>query len=254
MAAAMPVKLWRSDEICLRRLRVDATALAADVYRLVCRTDFHAPGFCAVSVGDQIGSVEFRELMVQLKRELAALHRKQNGDSLVYASAARFDQQESTKLHLDSGPDESFLMLGYEPSEVDSQLAIADYAQCAWDMGLSPKDFLARHNPIFRAGEDLLRPYTTTIPCFSRRDYQIVCINNSSAPFTASGTTWQGTLHAAKILTPDETKCRVINSTMVVRAPLGTPDKMNATELAEFTSTTKVHRHGYDKPHLAETE
>lgn len=248
----MPVKLWQSEEICLRPAHVDVAALAADVYRLVCRTGFDAPGFCVISVGDKIGSVEFRTLMAQLKRELATIHQRQNSGTLIYASTTRFDQQESTKFHLDSGPDESLLALGYEPSAVDSQLAIADYARCAADMRLSPKEFLARHNPMFGPGEELLRPYTTTIPCFERTGYTIVCINNSSAPFADHGKAWQGTLHAAKILTPDETKRRVINSTMIVPAPMGTPDKIGEAELADFATTTKVHRRGYDKPHLEE--
>jgi hypothetical protein len=28
-------------------------------------------------------------------------------------------------------------------------------------MGLTPAEFLEQHNPMFRAGEELLRPYTT---------------------------------------------------------------------------------------------
>jgi hypothetical protein len=40
--------------------------------------------------------------------------------------AVRFDQQVNT-FHVDNAADQSFLMLGYEPSEIESELHIADY-------------------------------------------------------------------------------------------------------------------------------
>ena len=91
-------------------------------------------------------------------------------------------------------------MLGYEPSTVGSEVEITDYARCAHELGLTPKEFMARHNPMFRSGYEMLRPYATRIPCFASGDYQIICINNSSAPYDPQGGRWQGTLHTAKIL------------------------------------------------------
>ena len=117
--------------------------------------------------------------MVNLKLEMSSIHLMKTGNVLHYLSAARFDQQTSTKPHLDGGPDECFLMLGYEPSAVDSELEISDYAKCAFDLGLSPKEFMAKHNPMFHSGYEMLRPYSTRVPCFLPDDYQIVCINNS---------------------------------------------------------------------------
>ena len=188
--------------------------------------------------------------MVDLKREMAAIHESNTGNTLIYLSAARFDQQMTTKPHLDGGPDECFLMLGYEPSDVDAELQICDYSKCAFDLGLSPKEFMAKHNPMFQSGYELLRPYSTRIPCFSRTDYQIICINNSSAPFSRDQPTWQGTLHTATILTPDESKRRVVNSTMIASAPAGTPETVTESEQQEFINSSVVHRRGYDKPHL----
>lgn len=139
-------------------------------------------------------------------------------------------------------------MLGYEPSDVESQLVIIDYARCANDLGLTPMEFMARHNPMFAAGYEMLRPYATRIPCFAPSNWQIVCINNSSAPLSIAGDRWQGVLHAATILAPDETKRRIINSTMI--APVGAADAISAEELREFLDTNVVRRSGYDKPHL----
>lgn len=241
---------WKPDLICLRPSELDVHSIAIDIYNRTCRTNFDAPGFCLVNVGDSIGSVAFRQLMVDVTREMAAIHLSRTQDTLVYLSAARFDQQESTKPHLDGGPDECFLMLGYEPSEIPSELEITDYAKCAFDLGLTPKEFMARHNPMFSFGYELLRPYATPIPCFSPSDYQIVTINNSSAPFSADGSTWQGTLHKATILEPDATKRRVINSTMIARAISNKDDAIDSTTLSRFIHTSEVRRRGYDKPHL----
>lgn len=197
-----------------------------------------------------MSSVEFRQLMVDIKCEMTAIHFSRMQDTLVYLSAARFDQQETTRPHLDGGPDECFLMLGYEPSEVSSELEIIDYCKCAYELGMTPKGFMAKHNPMFKPGYELLRPYATRIPCFSPSNYQIVSINNSSAPYSAYGSTWQGTLHTATILTPDESKRRVINSTMIARATLGTHDVIDSAILESFIHTSEVKRRGYDKTHL----
>ncbi len=241
---------WDPDSICLRPSKQDVSGIALDVYNRTCRTNFDAPGFCLVNVGNSIGSVAFRQFMVDVKLEMASIHASRTNESLVYLSVARFDQQESTKPHLDGGPDECFLMLGYEPSEITSELEITDYAKCAFDLGLTPKEFMARHNPMFKSGYELLRPYATRFPCFSPDDFQIVCINNSSAPYSSDGSTWQGTLHTATILAPDETKRRVINSTMIARANSKTDDAIASTAIEHFVHTSEVRRRGYDKPHL----
>lgn len=241
---------WTAEQICLRPPTLDVHTIAADIYERTCRTHFDAPGFCVINVGASITPVAFRQLMVDIKREMATIHQTRSDETLIYLSAARFDQQESTKPHLDGGPDECFLMLGYEPSEISSELEISDYSRCAHDLGLSPKDFMAKHNPMFKSGQDSLKPYVTRIPCFSTNDFQIVCINNSSAPLSADGTTWQGTLHTATITTPDESKRRVINSTMIARAPLGSCDLFDESALQYYIHTSEVKRRGYDKTHL----
>ena len=233
---------WPRSAICLRPESLDVRSIAAEIYRRTCRVNLDEPGFCVLNLGQEIESVAFRQLMVDLKREMAAIHESTTGKTLVYRSAARFDQQETTRPHLDGGPDESLLMLGYEPSAVDSELEISDYAQCAFDRGISPKAFMADYNPMFKPGFDMLRPYTTRVPCFSKAHYQIVCINNSCAPYAESQSTWQGTLHTATILTPEETASRIINSTMIASVPAGTADKIDAEELNDFISTSVVSR------------
>lgn len=239
---------WPRDLICLAPDALDPSAIASDVDSRVCRTDFSMPGFCIVNAGTSIDSTTFRQLMVDIKIEIAAIHRRLADQTLIFLSAARFDQQNSTKPHLDGGPDQSVLMLGYEPSEVKAELEISDYTRCASNLGISPQEFMARHNPMFHAGYEVLRPYACPIPCFNSSAFHIVFINNSSAPI--DGKSWLGTLHTAKILNPDESKRRVINSTMFAPAPPGTPDAISTAEVWDFVHTSSVRRQGYDKKHL----
>ncbi len=215
---------WPRESICLHPASLDVASAAAEIYRRTCRVGFDEPGFCVLNAGQDMDSVAFRQLMVELKRAMAAMHESTTGQTLACLSAGRFDQQETTRPHLDGGPDECFLMLGYEPSAIGSELDIFDYAKCAFDRGLAPDEFMARHNPMFSADHDLLRPYATRIPCFSRSDYRIVCINNSCAPCSESRPAWQGTLHAATIPAPDASETRVVNSTVIASVPAGTPD------------------------------
>ncbi|APE29622.1 hypothetical protein BOX17_00810 [Halomonas aestuarii] len=233
---------WSREAICLRPSSWDLRSIAADLYRRTCRVNFDRPGFCVLHLGRDIDSFALRQVMVDLKREMAAIHESTTGNTLVYLSAARFDQQGTTRPHLDGGPDECFLMLGYEPSAIDSELEIYDYARCAFDRDLTPNEFMVKHNPMFESGHDILRPYKTRVPCFSKTDYWILCINNSCSPYSESQPTWQGTLHAATIASPEESKRRVINSTMIVSVPVGTPDFIDDDQVQEFLSTSAFRR------------
>lgn len=141
-------------------------------------------------------------------------------------------------------------MLGYEPSPVTAAIHIADFSKCAFDLGMTPGEFLEHHNPMFGPGEALLQAYTTEVDCFSATSHQILLINNSSAPWTDLETTWQSVLHTATIHNPSDAECRVVNSTMLASVPFGAPDGVSETEQQTFLRTTAVSRRGYDKPHL----
>ena len=226
--------------------------LAALVYERVCRTSFDAPGFYVIDFGAEASSHSLRQVMFSLKHGLQAIHLARAGADLIFISAGRFDQQVTTRLHRDGGPDECFLMLGYEPSEVAADLAIADYSRCAFDLGLTPSEFLNRHNPMFAAGVELLRPYTTPVSRFSIHSYQILLINNSNAPYSESGGAWQGVLHTATIRNPSTSARRVVNSTMVASVRPGTEEPVSEAEIAEFLKTMLVRRRGYDQPERAD--
>ncbi len=225
-----------------------------DVYRLLCRTDLSSPGFCLLSLGSDTSSEMLRRFMVSLKRRLQTVHQSRRRLDLVFLSAARFDQQTTTKLHRDGGPDESFLMLGYEPSEVRSEVVLADYSRCARDMQITPAEFLEQHNPMFGPGAELLKPYATHVEQFSNEAAQVLLINNSSAALSGDRTTSQGVLHTATVQNPCDDKRRVVNSMMVASVPLGAAEPVSLVEQDEFLTTTIVRRRGYDRQHLADDQ
>jgi hypothetical protein len=125
-------------------------AFVEKVFDLVWRSDFTAPGFCLLDTGPGVDSHTLRSWMVELKNRLSDKCFKRTCMKLLYRSMARFDQQETTKFHLDGAPEQSMLMLGYEPSQVHSRLFLADYTHAAFDLGLTPQEFLQDFNPMFR--------------------------------------------------------------------------------------------------------
>lgn len=248
---------WTPADYCLTEPFVHAQGHIADLaralYRRVCRTDFSVPGFCLCDLGIELNSEQFRRLMIDLVHAMGEIHRVHCGRDLAIVSAARFDQQVTTKPHRDGGPDESFLMLGYEPSQIRASLSMSDYARCALDLGLTPAQFLEKHNPMFAVGMQLLCDYTTRVDCFSNRHYQLLLINNSIAAYSDAAPAWQGVLHTAAIENPDESVRRVVNSIMVASTCLGSPHVVSSNEQEAFVQTKLVRRRGYDKPELDES-
>src|ERR1700693_837050 len=139
-------------------------AIAERVFGLVWRFDFTAPGFCLLDTGSGVDSHTLRSLMVDLKGRLSEVSIGRGGPPFPFRSMARFDQQETTMFHLDGAPDQSMLILGYESSRVGSRLLLADYTRAAFDLGITPQQFLHDFNPMYRKGEELMGRYVTELP------------------------------------------------------------------------------------------
>jgi hypothetical protein len=238
---------WADDDY---RIQIDEPELRIEqideVYARACRRSLDQPGFCLVDLGPEYGSANQRRLMVDLKLAMAERHRRDAGETLMYQSATRFDQQGTTKLHRDGGPDQCFLMLGYEPTPIQSMVSMADYARCAADRGMSESELLELYNPMFADGAEMLAPYVTRLCAFDNRRFQILLINNSMRPTGASGG-WLGVLHGAEIPHPDQSASRVINSSLIVSAPLDQAEMLRFEELEEFRSGSTIHRRGYGR-------
>ena len=150
--------------------------------------------------------------MVDLKKGLSILTKNSFGKSLKYEWLGRFDQQVDTKFHLDNSANESFLLLGYEPTEIESELYIADYVKCALDHGIEPAKYFDRFNPVIADHAEILEPYTKKIPGFRKDSFRIVLINNSNSQPECETL---GVLHMARIKNADADKSRIVNSMML---------------------------------------
>lgn len=214
---------------------------AERVYGQVWRFDFAAPGFCLLDVGPGVDSHTLRAWMVAVKQQLNEVNLRRTGQPFVFRSMARFDQQVTTKFHLDGAPERSILLLGYEPSKVRSRLFLADYTRAAFDLGITPQQFLQDYNPMYRRGEETLAPYVTQLPQPEDSHSRILIINNSSLPFTEERSNPLGVMHKAEIMSPDESEPRIINSTMIVVDG----DEASADEQREFVATDKISKKTY---------
>jgi hypothetical protein len=217
-------------------------AIVEKVFDLVWRFDFAAPGFTVLDIAPGPDSHTLRAWMVDLKRRLSDVNIRRSGRPFIFRSLARFDQQETTKFHLDGAPDQSMLILGYEPSRVVSRLFLADFTRAAFDLGITPQQFLSDFNPMYRKGEELLGRYTTELPQPDQGHSRILLVNNSSLPFTEARTNPLGVMHKAIIVTPDEAERRIVNSTMLVTED---GDGISADKQEEFITTDKISQKNY---------
>ncbi|MCA9008443.1 MAG: hypothetical protein KDB01_01795 [Planctomycetaceae bacterium] len=216
--------------------------IAEAVYSRVFRTDLSQPGFALIDLGPNCGSEPQRQLMIDLKNEFNRLERRRQERELVYQSLTRFDQQVTTKPHRDGGPDESILMLGYEPSLIESRLEMSDYSKCAHDLGMAPAEFLDQFNPMFPDGQDRLAAYNTPIDDFDNTSFQIMLINNS---MNRLGEGLVGVLHTARIINPKPDLSRVVNSTMIASVPQGHGESISVDEQNDFVTSAVVRRAVY---------
>jgi hypothetical protein len=213
--------------------------IAARVIEQTFRTRFDEPGFSLLSFAIPVASENLRAAMLELKQCLHTLFLVWTGRHLVYQSMARFDQQTTTKFHLDGGPPESFLMLGYEPSEVASAIAMADYSLAAWKMGIEPAEFVADYNPMYATGAKLLEGTITPL-AFDARQANILVVNNSCLPFDASAKNLLGVMHQATIAHSDPTKRRIINSTMIRTAPRLVDEALTPEQQQDYVTTMQI--------------
>ena len=171
-------------------------------------------------------------------RALSEINLRRTRKPFLIRSMGRFDQQETTKFHVDGAPPESMLVLGYEPSNVRSRLFLADYSRAAFDLGITPQDFLRDRNPMYRKNEELLARYVTELPQTDEDHGYVVVINNSSAPFAQGRMNPQGVMHMAVIDTPSETEGRIVNSMMLVTEG----EEISQDGQEEFVRTVEISK------------
>jgi hypothetical protein len=235
------MRTWRPDDYSLDLSARPGRVIAETVFSLVWRFDFTSPGFCLLDAGAGVDSHTLWAWMVSLKERLGEAAVLRGGRPFAYRSPARFDQQETTKFHLDGAPDQSMLMLGYEPSEVRSRLFLADYTRAAFDLGIAPQQFLEQYNPMYRRGEELLGRYVSELPQPVDGHSRILLINNGSLPFTEEWTNPLGVMHQAIIAPQDGAGRRIVNSMMLVTGG----EEISREQQRDFMATDKISQKVY---------
>lgn len=219
--------------------KFDPVSTAQAVFQQTFRTTFDQPGFSLLSFRMPIKSEELRACMAVLKQQLDGLLHARTGRHLIYQSMARFDQQNTTKFHLDGAPPGAFLMLGYEASEVSSALAMADFTLASWKLGITPSAFVRDHNPMYASGAKLLEGTITPLAAFDHRRDNILVINNSCLPFDPHGQNLLGVMHQATMV-PNASKCRIINSTMLHVSATLADEALTPAQQQDYVMTTHI--------------
>jgi hypothetical protein len=209
----------------------DTGGLARQVHTRVWRRTLDQPGYALIRFASPIDSLTLRRTMLSL---LAAFP-----EPFVIERLGRFDQQVSSKFHRDGAPDQSMLLLGYEPTPIPSRLWIADVSAAARGEQLSLEMYLSRHNPMFHAGESRLSPFVTELPLPHGEPF-VVIINNSQLPFDPAGNNPLGVLHKAVIEIPDPGARRIINS--IGATPAGHGPGKSPVEIDDFLATAELDR------------
>jgi hypothetical protein len=213
--------------------------LGERLYSTVWRRTLDQPGFALVEFDDTPRSTELRHRMVQVVEAMNAEAVRRRDPRFVYERLGRFDQQVTTKFHRDGAPHASLLVLGYEPSAVASRLFVADLPRVAFDHGLGANAFIAANNPMFPAGESLLRNAVTALEWPKDRS-TIVLINNSLFPDDVSVGQPLGVLHKGEIPSPDHTQSRVINSMGLMLETQQGVVRMSEEEVRAFVSRMEL--------------
>lgn len=213
--------------------------IAEKSFKSVFRTTTEAPGFVhLVFSNKEMTPYKFRSIMIDLKKELLKLSVSTFNKKLSYHWLVRFDQQVNTPFHVDNAANQSILMLGYEPSEIKSELHVADYHAYANKAHKTLEDYSNKFTPVFKDDEDLLQPFISKINLVNEDNYSIAIINNSSPK---SNIETLGMYHKALIRNKDLGKSRVVNS-MVLNVV--STDKITEDEQKEniFLNTNQISK------------
>ena len=219
-------------------LGVNIKEIAENAIKDVFRTDTSKPGFIHIDLGAKSSSSKLRATMVALKKELSNYTKATYNRPLTYHWLVRFDQQVSTPYHVDNAADQSFLMLGYEPSIIQSELYIGDYHKYANECNDAPKNYLKDFNPVFENNLEHLKPYVTKVEQLSNNSYSIVLINNS-VPRQNNETL--GAFHKATMVSQDLSKERVVNSMIMNMLPEH-EESLNEPDEQHFITTSEISK------------
>jgi len=203
---------------------------------MVFRKSYDKKGFAVISFTREMHPETLREYMVKIKNGLGKKCEEEFKRSLDYYWIGRFDQQTTTKFHRDNAPTDSYLMLGYEPTAINSKLFVADYHQLVSKENISVDTYYEKYNPIFKKGEEHLVPFITEIESLEKEAYQIILLNNSDLHSRKTC----GVLHKAEMINKNPNEPRIVNSIMLYLKPFNEPSRIAKKEVTKFLESDEV--------------
>lgn len=207
------------------------------LFRDVIRDTTDRPGFYYKDLGRDIDSKFFRKLMIELKERLSEHCKKQINKQLNYHWMSRGNHRNSSKFHIDSATDQSILMLGYEPTTVESKVLLADYTKYLEDTGQSVQDYFSNAlNGTYGPDDDKLKPYVSELSPFPKEHYRIVIINNSRS----FGQKTFGVFHRGEVYENFNQSDRVVDALMISICEVGTEEIHEEHAINNFVNTDHV--------------
>ncbi|MEL6535776.1 MAG: hypothetical protein AAFQ98_10210 [Bacteroidota bacterium] len=209
------------------------------IYQAVFRRSTEQPGFYFEDLGPQGDSSAFRKRMVALKEGLARLCKMHTRQRLNYQWMGRFSHQHTSQFHRDSAQPHSYLILGYEPTQVESKVSLADYTKLVEDQGISLAEYFGGSQEVNTANADpQLQRYVTELAPFPKNHYRLLLLNNSKS----FETTTYGVFHRGEVLQKVAGEDRILNSLMLYTTTLEEEDPHTPQEVNNFVTTEHVDR------------
>jgi len=209
------------------------------IYDAVFRESTNQPGYYFQDFGKLIDSKIFRQRMVELKNGLSKICELRLNKELNYQGAGRFNQQNTSRFHRDTAEEHAFLMLGYEPTKVDSKVYVADYSKHIESQNMSVETYFGGDEDVNTADDDqLLLPYITQLAPFPKNNYRLLLLNNSKS---FKENTF-GVFHRGEVLQKIEGEDRILNY-MLLHFRNRTIEKNQEEQVSlNFVNTDKVAR------------
>ncbi len=208
------------------------------IYKSVFRHSTEQAGFYYQDFGTNMNSISFRQKMVELKDGLSKICTIPMQKQLNYQGIGRFNQQHSSRFHRDSAPEHTFLILGYEPTKVQSKVFIADYTKYIENHDQSLASFFGGTEDVNTIENDhLIESYVTELTPFPKNHYRLVVLNNSKSFKEKTF----GVFHRGKILKKIENENRILNYMMLKLCDEHQEEDYDQEAIINFIHTDNVN-------------
>lgn len=203
----------------------------------VLRQSTEKPGFYYKDLGSDLGSISFRKLMLAVKEQLSELCKNRRGKQINYQWMSRANHRNTSNFHIDTAPEESILILGYEPTTIESKVYLADFTKYLEEKDLEAQDYFRNSvNGNFAPDDEELTPYVSELTPFPKGHYRLVIINNSRS----YGQKSYGVFHRGEVPNNLEQEDRIVNAVMIAVCEMGVEESCSEYMISDFAKTDLV--------------